>query len=44
MPRQMPPSVERALTNVLAWRNQPNPIDVYFTIRDALAEEQKPKG
>ena len=41
MPRQLSPAVERALRNVLGWRNRPAPIDVYMAIRDALAEEQK---
>ena len=38
MPRQMPPEVERALREVLGWRNRPAPVDVYMAVRDVLVE------
>jgi hypothetical protein len=44
MPRQMPPSVERRLREVLGWGNRPNRIDLYMAIRDALAEAQAASG
>jgi hypothetical protein len=40
MPRQMPPEAERALREVLGWRNATAaPIDLYMAIRDALLWE-----
>jgi hypothetical protein len=41
MPRQLPPAVERALTEVMGWRNRPNPVDLYNAIRDVLVEAQE---
>jgi hypothetical protein len=40
MPRQLPPSVERALRDKLGWRDRPNRVDLYNAIRDALEEAQ----
>lgn len=36
MPRRMPPAVERALAEVLGWRNTPNPVELYDAVREAL--------
>ena len=41
MPRQMPPAVERALRELMGWRNAaPARVDFYMAIRDALEAEQ----
>jgi hypothetical protein len=45
MPRLMPPAVERALREVLAWRNAAvAPIDFYMAIRDALETQMTDRG
>ncbi len=40
MPKLMPPEAERELFEVLNWRVQPNPIDVYDRLREVLATLQ----
>jgi len=40
MPRVMPPAVARELQHLMGWRDRPNPIDVYLTIRDVLEAAQ----
>jgi hypothetical protein len=41
MPRQLPPTVERALRERPGWRYRPAPIDLYMAIRDVLLEAER---
>ena len=42
MPKRMPAAVERALIEMLGWRDRPNPVDLYAAVYETLAVETKP--